>query len=129
MGDLEGVELGDERTGLLPEREQVRGFDLVDALDLLDHELGVGDDAEVFVAVVEGVLEDAEEAGVFGEVVGAVAEEDGELGEGVSGVVGEDGTVAGGAGVAARTAVAVGGDPGGGGFRVDGEEGGLRHWG
>ena len=84
MGDLETVKLSDAATSFFPERAEIGGVDFVFALNLLDHELGVGDDAEVFVAVVEGPLEAAEEAGVFGEVVGAIAEELGELGEDVA---------------------------------------------
>ena len=45
VGDLEGLELGDAVSRLLPEGFQVGGVDLVLALDLLDHQLGVGDDA------------------------------------------------------------------------------------
>ena len=84
VGDLEGFELGDAAAGFFPEGLEVGAVDLVLALDLLDHQLGVGDDAEAGVAVVEGPLEAAEEAGVLGEVVGAVAEEFGEFGEGVA---------------------------------------------
>jgi len=123
MGDFEAVELGDAAAGFLPEGQQVGGFYFVFSLYLLDHELGVGDNAEVEDAVVEGVLEAAEEAGVLGEVVGAVAEELGEFGEELAGGVGEDGAVAGGAGVATGAAVAVGGDPVAGGWlRGFGEE-------
>src|SRR3979490_62342 len=75
VGDLEGFQSGDAVLGLLPEGSQVGGVDFVLALDLLDHELGVRDDAEAGVVVVEGVLEAGEEAGVFGEVVGSHAEE------------------------------------------------------
>ena len=113
VGDLEGFEFGDAVSGLLPEGFQVGGVDLVFALDLLDHQLGVGDDAEAGVVVVEGVLEAAEEAGVFGVVVGADAEEFAEFGEDHALVVLDEGSVAGGAGVAAGSAVAVGVDPDG----------------
>ena len=113
VGDLEGFEFGDAVSGLLPEGSQVGGVDLVLALDLLDHQLGVGDDAEAGVVVVEGVLEAGEEAGVFGVVVGAHAEEFAEFGEDDALVVLDDGSVAGGTGVAAGSAVAVGVDPDG----------------
>jgi hypothetical protein len=113
VGDLEGFEFGDAVSGLLPEGSEVGGVDFVLALDLLDHELGVGDDAEAGVAVVEGVLEAGEEAGVFGEVVGAHAEELAEFGDDHALVVLDDGSVAGGTGVAAGSAVAVGVDPAG----------------
>ena len=113
MGDLEGFEAGDAVFGLLPEGFEVGGVDFVFALDLLDHELGVGDDAEAGVVVVEGVLEAGEEAGVFGVVVGAVAEVLGELGDDVAVGAGDFGSVAGWAGVAAGSSVAVGGYPAG----------------
>ena len=105
--------LGDAVFGLQPERSQVGGVDFVFALDLLDHELGVGDDAEARVVVVESVLEAGEEAGVFGEVVGAHAQEFAEFGEDLALFVLDDGSVACGAGVAAGSAVAVGVDPAG----------------
>ncbi len=133
VGDLEGFEAGDAVSGFLPEEFEVGGVDFVLALDLLDHELGVGDDAEAVVVVVEGVLEAGEEAGVFGVVVGADAEEVGEFGEDDAVVVGDLGSVAGGAGVAAGSAVAVGVDPdgfggcfgfGGGGFGEEAGDGG-----
>src|SRR5437899_1783781 len=111
VGDLEGLEFGDAVFCLLPEGPEVGGVDLVLALDLLDHQLGVGDDAEAGVVVVEGVLEAGEEAGVFGEVVGAHAEEFAEFGKDRAVVVLDDGAVAGGAGVAAGSAVAMGVDP------------------
>ena len=94
MGDLEGFEFGDAAFGFFPEGFEVGGVDLVLALDLLDHELGVGDDAEAGVVVVEGVLEAAEEAGVFGVVVGAKSKELTEFGEDGAGVVLDEGSVA-----------------------------------
>ena len=114
VGDLEAVEAADAGFGFLPEGFEVGGVDFVLALDLLDHELGVGDDAEGAVAVVEGELEAGEEAGVFGVVIGAEAEELGEFGEDVALCVGDLGAEAGGTGVTAGAAVAVGGDGVGG---------------
>ena len=111
VGDLEGFEFGDAVAGFLPEGFEVGGVDFVFALDLLDHQLGVGDDAEAGVVVVEGVLEAGEEAGVLGVVVGADAEEFAEFGEDGALVVLDEGSEAGGAGVAAGSAVAVGVDP------------------
>ena len=73
VGDLEGFEAGDAVVGFLPEGLEVGGVDLVAALDLADHELGVGDDFEAGVMVLEGPGEDGEEAGVLGVVVGAGA--------------------------------------------------------
>ena len=111
VDDLEAVELGDFLLCLLEEGPEDGAFDLVLALDLLDHELGVGDDAETAVAVGEGEVEGGEQAGVLGEVVGLDAEEFREFGEDVAVGVLDEGAEAGGAGVAARAAVAVGGDP------------------
>ena len=111
MRDLEAVELGDTAARLFPQGTEVGGVDLVLALDLVHHQLGVGDDAEVLVAVGQGPGEAAEETGVLGEVVGAMAEKLGEFGELVACGVGEDGSEAGRARVAASSAVAVGGDP------------------
>jgi hypothetical protein len=136
VGDLEGLEFGDSAFGFVVKGLEVGAFDLVFALDLLDHELGIADDAEAGVVVVEGVLQAAEEAGVFGVVVGAHAEEFGEFGDDHAFVVLDEGTVAGGARVAAGSAVAVGVDPVGGcgflggGFREEAGGGGRagRHW-
>lgn len=75
VGDFEGFEFGDAIFSFLPEGFEVGGVDFVLALDLFDHEFGVGDDLEAGVVVVEGELEAGEEAGVFGVVVGADAEE------------------------------------------------------
>ena len=75
------------------------------------------------MAVVEGVLEGGEEAGVLGVVVGADAEELGEFGDDVAVGVGDLHAVACGAGVAAGAAVTVGGDGFGDGGRC-GEEAG-----
>jgi hypothetical protein len=131
VGDLEGFEFGDAVSGLLPEGLEIGGVDLVLALNLFDHQLGVGDDAEAGVVVVEGVLEAAEEAGVFGVVIGAHAEEFAEFGDDHTLIILDEGPVAGWAGVAAGPAVAVGVDPGvslgrflGSGGRWVGEEAG-----
>ena len=110
VGNFELFEVGDALAGFFPKGTEVGGVDLIFALDLFDHQLGVGDDFEGGVAVFEGPGQDAEEAGVFGEVVGFEAEKLGEFGELVTGGVGDDGSIAGRAGVAARSAVAVGGD-------------------
>jgi hypothetical protein len=112
VDDLEGVELGDFLLRLLEEGPQAWALDLVLALDLLDHQLGVGDDAQAPVSVAEGKVERGEQAGVLGEVVGLDAEELGKFGEDVAVGVLDEGAEAGGAGIAAGAAVAVGGNPG-----------------
>ena len=111
VGDLEAVEFGDAAFCLFVEGLEVGAFDLILTLDLLDHQFGVGDDAETGMVVVEGVLEAAEEAGVLGVVIGAKSKKFTEFGEDGTGVVLDEGSVAGGAGVAAGSAVAVGVDP------------------
>ena len=63
------------------------------------------------MAVVERVLQAAEEAGVFGVVIGADAEKLAQFGENHALVVLDEGSVAGRAGVAAGPPVAVGVDP------------------
>jgi hypothetical protein len=123
VGDLEAVQMCDAATSFLPERAKVGGVDLVLALDLLHHQLRVGDDAQARNLVVKSVLQAAQKAGVLGIVVGAVAEELREFGEDMAGFVGQHGTVTGGAGIASGTAVAVGGYPGCG-RGIVGEEGG-----
>jgi len=94
------------------------------ALHLFDHQFRIGNDAQVPGAVLDGPGQDGEEAGVFGVVVGLNAEELAELGHDAAAGVFNDGAVARGAGIAAGSAVAVGGEPlggsggGGGGGRV-----------
>jgi len=111
--DREGVELGDAALGFVVERAEVGTFDLVLALDLFDHQLGVGDDTEAGVVVFEREIEGGEEAGVFGEVVGADAEVFVEFGDFFSVFVLDVDAESGVAGVAARASVAEGGDDAG----------------
>ena len=73
--DAEGLQFCDMAFGLVVERAQVGAFDAVLALHLLDHELGVSDDAQLGVAPGEGEFEGGQQAGVFSEVVGLNAEE------------------------------------------------------
>lgn len=75
VGDLEPLQSSDAPASFLPKWPKVRRVDLVLALDLLHHELGVGDDTQGEMTVVECPLETSEQAGVLGEVVGAVAQE------------------------------------------------------
>ena len=111
VADLEAFEFGDAVSRFLPEGSEVGGVDFVLALDLLDHQLGVRDDAKARMMVVECVLEGGQEAGVFGVVVGADAKELAELGDDVAVGVLNEGSEAGGAGVAAGSSVAMGADP------------------
>jgi hypothetical protein len=137
--DLEGLESGDAVLRLLPERLEIGGVDLVFALNLLDHQLRVRDDAKARMIVIERVLQAAEQARVLGVVVGAHAEEFAEFRENCAFVVLNESAVAGGPGIATGSAVAVGVDPicllgsrGGrdGGVREEIRSRGLagRHW-
>ncbi len=74
MGDLKPLKLRDAFAGFFPERAKIGGVDLVLALDLLDHEFGVGYHTKSGVSVIERPLQAAEKAGVFGEVVGSIPE-------------------------------------------------------
>jgi hypothetical protein len=129
VGDLEGFQFGDAAARFLPEEFEIGGVDFVLALDLLDHQLGVGDDSEAGMVVVEGVLETGEQAGVFCVVVGADAEEFAKFCKDGALVVLDEGTEAGGTGIAAGSSVAVGVDPGGFGGGLGGGSVGEEAWG
>jgi hypothetical protein len=131
MGYFEPFKLCDAAACLLPQRAQIRRIDFVLTLDLFDHELGVRDDAEASMAVIERPLEAAEQAGILGVVVGADAEKLGQLRQDQSGLILQKCAVAGGSGIAAGSAVAMGDDPAslGAGDRIVGKKvsGGTRH--
>src|SRR5450759_5123499 len=90
---------------------------LVDAFHLADHQSGIANYLERFDLVFGGVAEGGEESLILGVVVGPVAEVFAELGDRVAGGVVDGDTVAGGAGIAAGSAIDVGGVGGGRGFR------------
>ncbi len=106
--NLEVIQLADATLRFFPEGAQIGAVDLVSALHLTDHQLGVGDDAKAAVAVFQGPGKDGKQGGVFGEVVGAFAEVFAEAREDASVGILEDRSEACGAGIAAGTAVAVG---------------------
>lgn len=114
MDDLEALELVGQAVGFDPEGAQVGAVDFVLAFHLLDHELGVGDDAEGRVAVFQGPGEGGDEAGVFGDIVGFLTDVFAEASEDAAAGVFDDSAVAGWAGVAAGAAVAVGDEEAGG---------------
>lgn len=62
VDDFEALELVGEAVGFNPEGAQVRAVDFVLALHLLDHELGVGDDAECGVPVFDRPGKSGDEA-------------------------------------------------------------------
>ncbi len=107
---LEAAELGGAAFGFLVQRLEVRAFDAVLALDLLDHELRVGNDPELAGVVRERPLERGEQARIFGYVVSLDADEVAELGQGGAVFRLNKNAVPGGAGIAAGAAVAKGRD-------------------
>lgn len=111
VAHLEAVEAGGPAFGFLVEGNEAGAFHLVLTLHLLDHQLGIGDDAELSGAVFDGPLQNCQKAGVLGVVVGLDAKKMVEAGDYLALGVLDDGAVAGGAGIAARAAVAVGGKP------------------
>ncbi len=113
MADLEAFELGIAAFCLIVKGLEVGALDLIFALDLLDHQLRIADDAQAGMVVVEGVLKAAEEARVLGVVVGPHAEKLAQFGEDHALIVLDERAVAGGAGIAAGATVAVGVNPAG----------------
>ena len=79
--DAEGIELCDAALCLVVERAQIGAGDLVAALDLLDEQLGVADDAQAAMAGVEGPLQRAQQRRIFGDIIGGFAQEFAEFGE------------------------------------------------
>src|SRR5260221_8952174 len=90
--------------GLLIERTQSFVLDLVLAVQLLDHQLAVTIDDELFAAYFLGIFECFDEAGVFGDVVGGLAEIALAFDIGLAGAF-DNISVGGGPGIAARAAV------------------------
>ena len=113
--DLKSLESSCKAFGFFPKRDQTGIFDLVDTLHLLDHQLGIGDHAQAPGTVLNGPLEDGDEAGVFGEVVGLTAQVIAEAGYNTALRVFDNRAIAGGARIAAGAAVTVGDKPARGG--------------
>jgi hypothetical protein len=90
---------------------------LVDAFHLADHQFGIADHLERFDLVFGGVTESGQESLILGVVVGAVSKVFAEFGDGVAGGVLNSDTIAGGAGIAAGSAIDVSSVSGGRGFR------------
>jgi len=74
VANLELVELLDQGAGLLVQRDQVVGADVVLAADLADDELGVALGDDLRVPLLEGALQAADQRGVLGLVVGGFAD-------------------------------------------------------
>jgi hypothetical protein len=113
MADLEGRKLANLLSGLFKERAQDRTLDLILALDLLHHQLRVGNDTKPAMAVGHCKLEYGEQTGVFSEVVGLVPKEFRQFRNygAVRGL--NDRSEACWTGIAAGAAIAVGRDPAG----------------
>ncbi len=95
-----------------PERDKAGVFHLVEALHLLDHQLGVRDDAQTLGFILEGPIEDCQQRGVLGVIIGLLAQVFAQTGDDAALRVFNDCAKAGRAGVAAGAAVTVGGVPG-----------------
>jgi len=126
VADLKFIEATSQAFRIFPEGAEDGTGDLILPFHLLDHELRVGDDTELAGGVLPRPGEDGEKAFVFGVVIGLNAEELTEASDDAAMRIFDDGSEAGGAGVSARSAVAVGGEPGGGGGGGVGKKGG-RH--
>jgi len=74
VANLELVELLDQGAGLLVQRDQVVGADVVLAADLADDEPGVALGDDLRVPLLEGALQAADQRGVLGLVVGGFAD-------------------------------------------------------
>ena len=90
---------------------------LVDAFHLADHQFGIANYLERFDLVFGGVAESGEEPLIFGVVVGVVTKVFTKLGNRVSGGVIDGNTISGGTGIAAGSAIDMGGVRGRRGFR------------
>jgi hypothetical protein len=111
MADLKGFEPRDALSGLVIERLEAGTFDLIGALNLADHQFGVGDHAQARMALRQRKREDGEQAGVLGEVIGLDAQKLAQFGQDAALGVMNDGAKAGGAGIATGAAIAMGCDP------------------
>jgi len=110
--NLKPAQKGDAALGLIVEGTQIGRFDLVLALDLLDHQLGIGDHPQVRMALVERPLQAGQQAGILGDIVGFGAQKAGKLSQFIAFGVCHYGAKAGWAGVAACATIAMRGNPG-----------------
>ena len=105
--DGKPVQLSNQLLGAGVEFLQRGILDLVDALDLAHQQLGVADDFEGFVSVLDRILERCNQTLVFGEIVGLVAEILAERGNFLSSLILNHDSVTRRARIPARSAVAV----------------------
>lgn len=109
--DAKGIESGGAALRFFVERAQIRAVNAVLALHLLDHELGIGDDAEVGIAFGEREPKGGKQAGVFREIIGFYSQKFVKFLNFVAVGVFQTDAIAGGTGIASRAAVAVSRDP------------------
>ena len=114
VADFEAIETGGAAAGFLPKRAERWAGDFVGAFHLLDHQFRVGNDAQTAGAVFSSPGKDGEQPLVLGVVVGLAAQVFAEAGDDAALRIFNDGAESGGSGIAARAAIAVGGEPGGG---------------
>ena len=107
MLDLEVVKPRNTALGLLVQGTEFGAVHAILPLDLLDHQLRVGDDPQTPVPVGDGKLQRCQQGGVLGEVIGARAHKLAQFGQDFSCRVLDIDAEAGRTRVAARPAVAV----------------------
>ena len=107
MLNLEVVKPRNTALGLLVERAEFGAVYAILTLDLLDHQLRIGDDPQTLVAVGDSKLQRCQQGGVLGEVIGVHTQELAQFGQDFSCRVLDIDAEAGRTRVAARPAVAV----------------------
>ena len=109
VADFEVLELLGQLLRLLVELAQFGILDLIDAVHLADHQLGIADDVKGSDVVLKGVAQDPEEPLVFGVVISVMAEIFAQLGDFLAVGIADEGAVAGGTRIATGSAINVGG--------------------
>jgi hypothetical protein len=115
--NFEVLETSDQLLRLLVQLAQFGMTHFVDAFHLPDHEFGIANHLERLDLIFGGVAESGEESLILGVVVGVVSKVFTKLGNRVAGGVVDGNTVSGGTGIAAGSAIDVGGVRGRRGFR------------
>ena len=101
MLDLKAFEAGNAPLGLFIKGTQFRAVHLVLSLDLLHHQLRVGDYFQARMSLGKGEIEGGQQAGVFGVVVGVLTEIFAQLPHHFAACALDEDSKAGGAGIAA----------------------------
>ncbi len=126
VADFEVLQTPHELLRFVVQLAQIGIADLVDPFHLANHELGIADHFKRFDVVFGGVAEGGQKALILGIVVSAMAEIFAEFGDGMAGGILDGDAVTGGAGIAASSAIDVGGVGGGSGFRRGEKVAGMR---